>query len=78
METYERVWYNDMHMKKRTLIIILGVWIAIIPILGLPNVWKNRMVSVSALVLVYLAYSRKVAPAPMTSSTNKNSADTTN
>jgi hypothetical protein len=47
-------------MKKRTLIILIGVWIALIPLLGLPNVWKNRIVTVSALVIVYLAYSKTV------------------
>lgn len=45
-------------MKKRTLIIILGIWIALIPVLGLPNVWKNRIVTVSALAVVYLAYTK--------------------
>lgn len=48
-------------MKKRTLIIVLGMWIALIPVLGLPNVWKNRIVTVSALVVVYLAYSRTLS-----------------
>lgn len=51
-------------MKKRTLIIILGIWIALIPVLGLPNVWKNRIVSVSALIVVYLAYTRSASPKP--------------
>jgi hypothetical protein len=47
-------------MKKRTLIIVLGIWIAMIPMLGLPNIWKNRIVTISALVIVYVAYSRTV------------------
>lgn len=49
-------------MKKRTLIIILGIWIALIPVLGLPNVWKNRIVTVSALAVVYLAYTKSSSP----------------
>lgn len=57
-------------MKKRTLIIILGIWIAIVPILGLPNVWKNRVVVASALAVVFVAYSKKtptktIASAPV-------------
>ncbi|MCF7865677.1 MAG: hypothetical protein K9M11_04185 [Candidatus Pacebacteria bacterium] len=66
-------------MKKRTIIIILGIWIAIVPVLGLPNVWKNRTVSVSAIVLVWLAYSRKVASTPANisaSATKKSSTET--
>ena len=52
-------------MKKRTLIIILGIWIALIPVLGLPNVWKNRIVTVSALAVVYLAYTRNSPVKPI-------------
>lgn len=45
-------------MKKRTLIIVLAIWIALVPVLGFPNAWKNRIVTVSAICVAWLAYSR--------------------
>lgn len=59
------VCYNMNTMKKRTLIILIGIWIALIPTLGLPNTWKNRVVSVSALLVVYLAYTRNTPSKPI-------------
>lgn len=46
-------------MKKRTLIIILGIWIAIVPILGLPNSWKNNINIVSGLAVAFFAATRR-------------------
>lgn len=54
-----------MYMKKRTLIIILGLWIAFIPVLGLPNSWKNRIVSISALAIVVLVYTKSAPVRPL-------------
>lgn len=46
-------------MKKRTLIAVLGLWIALLPFLGLPATWKSRLVIISGLVVTVLAVSRK-------------------
>ncbi len=49
-------------MKKRTLIIILGLWVAIVPFLGLPGVWKNNIFKASGVVIALVAATRKRAP----------------
>ncbi len=52
-------------MKKRTLIAVLGLWIALLPFLGLPASWKSRLFIISGLAVTILAVSRKkgvVAP----------------
>lgn len=48
-------------MKKRTFIMLLGLWIAIVPILGLPASWKSNILIVSGLVVALLAATRKNA-----------------
>jgi uncharacterized membrane protein len=47
--------YNR-HMHKARLLLILGVWVAILPYLGFPHSWKDVLFSLSGLVLVYLSY----------------------
>ncbi len=42
-------------MKKRTLTVVLGVWIALVPLLGLPNSWKNKLIVVSGILVVWAA-----------------------
>lgn len=46
-------------MKKRTAIIILGLWIALIPSLGLPGDWKNWIIVISGLVVSAVAFKKK-------------------
>jgi len=46
-------------MKKRTLIVILGLLIAIVPLLGLPSSWKNWIVIVLGICVAFLAAIRK-------------------
>ena len=42
-------------MKKDLGLIILGVWIAIVPFLGFPGVWKTAIFVISGLAVVLLA-----------------------
>jgi hypothetical protein len=46
-------------MKKRTLIAILGIWVALIPSLGLPSSWKHWVIVVSGLAITVVALKRK-------------------
>lgn len=43
-------------MRKARILLVLGIWVAILPYLGLPYFWKNVLFSVSGLVLVYFSY----------------------
>lgn len=47
------------YMKKRTLIAILGIWVALIPSLGLPSSWKHWVIVVSGLAITFVALKRK-------------------
>lgn len=46
-------------MKKRNLISILGIWVALVPLLGLPGTWKKYILIVSGLTIVVIALMRK-------------------
>ncbi len=46
-------------MKKRTLIALLGIWVAIIPSLGLPNSWKQWVIVISGLTITVVALKKK-------------------
>lgn len=53
-------------MKKRTLIVLLGLFIVIVPVLGLPPSWKNKIIMVSgAAVALMAATKRRGASAPV-------------
>lgn len=45
-------------MKKRTLITLLGLWIALIPFLGIPSSWKSRIIIVSGLAVAFFAVTK--------------------
>jgi hypothetical protein len=52
-------------MNKRTLVVILGIVVAIIPLLGLPGIWKKQIFVVLGIAIAYLAFSsgkRKIVP----------------
>jgi hypothetical protein len=53
---------------KNNFYISLGVWLMIIPLLGIPNVWRGRLVEVTgALVVGYAAWPfifRKISQKP--------------
>ena len=44
-------------MKKKKVIIILGVLILIIPLLGIPHSWKNVLTVILALIVIGTAFS---------------------
>jgi hypothetical protein len=44
-------------MNKRTLVAILGIVVAIIPLLGLPGMWKKQIFVVLGIAITYLALS---------------------
>jgi len=35
---------------------ISGVWVAVLPYLGIPNFWKNVLLTLSGLWVAYLGY----------------------
>ena len=45
-------------MNKRTLVAVLGIVVAIIPLLGLPGIWKKQIFVVLGIAIAYLALSR--------------------
>ena len=53
-------------MKKRTLIVLVGLFIALVPFLGLPQSWKSNIVTVTGLVVAGLAFTRRKILRPST------------
>jgi len=43
-------------MSKERLLFIIGLIMAIIPLSGFPTSWKKFLISISGLVIIYLAY----------------------
>ncbi len=43
-------------MHKARIVLLLGIWVAILPYLGFPYLWKNILFSLSGLGLVFLSY----------------------
>jgi len=43
-------------MSKERLLFIIGLIMAIIPLSGFPTSWKKFFISISGLVVIYLAY----------------------
>ncbi|MCX6752184.1 MAG: hypothetical protein NTZ87_01645 [Candidatus Nomurabacteria bacterium] len=43
-------------MRKIYLLLILGIWIAILPYLGFPDSWKNVLATLSGLGLMIISY----------------------
>lgn len=43
-------------MRKERVLLILGIWVAILPQLGFPYSWKNVLFTLSGLILVYYSY----------------------
>lgn len=43
-------------MSKTKVILILGVLVAILPILGIPRSIKNILISIIGLLIIYLSY----------------------
>jgi hypothetical protein len=47
--------YN-VFMRKARILLILGIWVAIIPYLGFPYSWKDILTALSGLGLIYFSY----------------------
>lgn len=47
--------YNILMRKARTLL-FLGIWLAVLPYLGFPYVWKDILTTLSGLGLIYFGY----------------------
>ncbi len=43
-------------MRKIRVLLILGIWVAILPYLGFPYSWKDVILSVCGLALVYISF----------------------
>ncbi len=43
-------------MRKARALFILGIWVAVLPHLGFPSLWKNILFLLSGLALIYLSY----------------------
>jgi len=43
-------------MQKARIFLILGIWITVLPYLGFPYSWKDILVTLSGLGLVFLSY----------------------
>jgi hypothetical protein len=43
-------------MNKEKILIILGVWVAVLPYLGFPYSLKNILFSITGLGIIYLSY----------------------
>ncbi len=44
-------------MSKRQILVIIGVWVILLPFLGLPGTWKTILMACTGVVLCFLAYS---------------------
>ena len=43
-------------MNKAHILLILGLWVATLPYLGFPYSWKDALITVSGLGLIYFSY----------------------
>ena len=48
-------WYNT-RMRKARILLVLGLWIAVLPYLGFPYSWKDILTSISGLGLICFSY----------------------
>ncbi|MFA5778463.1 MAG: hypothetical protein WC870_03205 [Candidatus Paceibacterota bacterium] len=46
-----------MSMSKARMLLILGVWVAILPFLGFPSSWKDLLFVLSGIILIYFSYT---------------------
>ncbi|MES2315371.1 MAG: hypothetical protein V4486_01395 [Patescibacteria group bacterium] len=43
-------------MRKIRVLLALGVWVALLPYLGFPYFWKNILLSLSGIAVIYVAF----------------------
>lgn len=44
-------------MRKAYTLLILGIWVAVLPYLGFPYSWKDILMTLSGLGLIYVSYT---------------------
>ena len=55
-------------MSKQQVLMIVGVWVAVLPFLGFPTSWDTFFAVVSGIVVVGLAYSLRQKTRPLAGS----------
>jgi len=55
LQTGTRLRYN-VKMKRERILLILGLWVAVLPYLGFPSAWKDVLFTLSGFGLVYISY----------------------
>lgn len=43
-------------MRKARIFLILGIWVAVLPYLGFPRSWKDILMTLSGLGLIYVSF----------------------
>ncbi len=43
-------------MRKPYMLLVFGIWVAILPYLGFPSFWKNILFTLSGFGLIYFSY----------------------
>lgn len=43
-------------MRKEKTLFIIGLWVIVLPFLGFTNIWRQILLVISGLGIVYLAY----------------------
>ncbi|MBI2627631.1 hypothetical protein HYW72_01740 [Candidatus Nomurabacteria bacterium] len=43
-------------MRKAYILLILGVWVAVLPYLGFPYSWKDILITLSGFGLIYISF----------------------
>ncbi len=43
-------------MSRARILLILGVWVAVLPYLGFPLFWKDTLLTASGLALMYFSF----------------------
>ena len=44
-------------MRKAYIVLILGIWVAILPLLGFPYSLKSFLTTISGLLLIYVSFT---------------------
>ncbi len=43
-------------MRKAYIILVMGIWVAILPYLGFPYSWKDTLETISGFGFIYISY----------------------
>ena len=43
-------------MRKAYILLVLGIWVTILPYLGFPYSWKDILMNLTGLLLIYLSF----------------------